>query len=374
MLKTLQPRQKTATSACVGKDVVMAEHTERDELDPDVARWLVRISPDREPETVEEAREHSRRTNALALERMSPALLPACEQDAEIAADGDDPAIAIRVLRPARAAVAGDRASGERVSGERASGEREPQDGPLPTVVYFHGGGWIVGDLDTHLGHARRICAQTPAVVVSVAYRLAPEHRFPAAFEDAVRATEWVAQRLADFGGSDQLVVAGDSAGGQLAASVAIARRDAGRPLSAQLLLYPVTDVAGRYADDAVNAGYMSRGRSHQRFGLTLEGMVNFAQTYVSEADSADWRVSPKRAADLTGVAPAVIHTSTVDVLRTEGNFFGDDLRAAGVRVINREFPSLNHSYFGLGGVSAVANAAAAEAAADLRALLDVPG
>ena len=114
----------------------------------------------------------------------------------------------------------------------------------------------------------------------------------------------------------------------------------------------------------------MSRGSANSRFGLTLEGMINFAETYVDEADSADWRVSPKRAADLTGVAPAVIHTSTLDVLRTEANFYGDDLRSAGVDVISREYPSLNHSYFGLGGVSAVADAAAQEAATDLLEIL----
>jgi acetyl esterase len=179
-----------------------------------------------------------------------------------------------------------------------------------------------------------------------------------------------VGERLADFGGTDTLVVAGDSVGGQLAASVAIARRDAGQPLSAQLLLYPVTDVAGRYSDEAINATYMSRNSVYQRFGLTLETMATFARAYVDEADAGDWRVSPKRAADLRGVAPAVIHTSTLDVLRTEGNFFGDDLVAAGVDVIAREHPSLNHSYFGLGGVSAVADAAAAQAAEDLRELL----
>ena len=321
------------------------------ELDPDVAQWLVRVMPDRDPETVEEAREHSRATNAAALQKMDPALVPAEESDSEIPADGDSPAIPIRVLRPAT-----------------ASGEVDRQ--PMPTVVYFHGGGWVVGDLDTHLGHARRICTQVHAVVVSVGYRLAPENRFPAAFDDAVRATGWVASQLAEFGASDELVVAGDSAGGQLAASVAIARRDAGQPLSAQMLLYPVTDVAGRYEDPEVNGGYMSRYSGHKRFGLTLEGMVNFAHTYVSAEDSADWRVSPKRAASLAGVAPAVIHTSTLDVLRTEGNFFADDLRSAGVDVISREHPSLNHSYFGLGGVSTVADAAAAEAAQDLRDLL----
>jgi acetyl esterase len=228
----------------------------------------------------------------------------------------------------------------------------------------------MLGDLDTHLGHARRICSQVHAVVVSVGYRLAPEHRVPAAFDDSVRATQWVSERLADFGGSHTLVVAGDSVGGQLAASVAIARRDAGLPLSAQLLLYPVTDVAGRYRDEGVNAVYMSRVSAYQRFGLTLDTMATFAHAYVDESDSADWRVSPKRAADLRGVAPAVLHTSTLDVLRTEGNFFGDALTAAGVDVIAREHPSLNHSYFGLGGVSAIADAAAAQAAEDLRDIL----
>jgi acetyl esterase len=323
------------------------------ELDPDLARWLADGASETGPVTIETARAELRERNAEALALLDPGLTPASEVDGEIPADAEGPALPIRILRPAV---------------ER--GSREPLAGPLPTVVYFHGGGWVVGDLDTHLGHARRICAQVPAVVVSVGYRLAPEHRFPAAFEDAVRATEWVAERVHEFGGTDVLVVAGDSAGGQLAASVAIARRDAGQPLTAQLLLYPVTDVAGRYTDPEVNAGYMSRGSMYQRFGLTLDAMAAFAHTYVDEAHAADWRVSPKRRPDLQGVAPAVIHTSTLDVLRTEGNFYGDALTAAGVRVIAREHPSLNHSYFGLGGVSAVADAAAAQAAEDLRTIL----
>jgi acetyl esterase len=331
----------------------MRDVTQHDPLDPAIAEWLVRVVADREPATIAEARLLAKAENARALAALDPSLAPASEVDDEIPGDADGPPIAIRVLRPAR-----------------VPGGDEVETGPLPTVVYFHGGGWVLGDLDTHLGHARRICSQVPAVVVSVAYRLAPEHRFPAAFDDAVRATEWVAGRLAELGGTDTLVVAGDSAGGQLAASVAIARRDAGQPLSAQLLLYPVTDVAGRYADDAVNGDYMSRNSVYQRFGLTLEAMMTFARAYVDEADAADWRVSPIRASNLSGVAPAVIHTSTLDVLRTEGNFFGDALAAAGVDVIAREHPSLNHSYFGLGGVSAIADAAAAQAAEDLRDLL----
>lgn len=311
---------------------------------PDLSEWLIRVRPGDDPVTVEQARIRSRELNALALAQLDPKLKPASETDRTI--DSANGPLPIRVLRPAE------------------------DSKPRPTVVYFHGGGWVAGDLDTHLGHARRISVQADAVVVMVQYRLAPENRFPAAFDDAVFATEWAARQLAELGGSDTLVVAGDSAGGQLAASVALARRDAGQPLSAQLLLYPVTDVAGRYTDPEVNTGYMSRGHSHQRFGLTLEGMTAFAHHYVDAADSADWRVSPMRASNFAGVAPAVVHTSTLDVLRTEGNFYADRLREAGVEVIAREFPSLNHSYFGLGGVSAVADAAAAQAAEDLREIL----
>ena len=293
---------------------------------------------------VQDARADSRAKSLLALEKMDPSLIPASEVDQVIETAAGP--IDVRVLRP-------------------------DGDGPRATVVYFHGGGWVIGDIDTHLGHARRIAVQLNAVVVSVAYRRAPEHRFPAAFDDAVAATEWVGEHLGEFGGNEDLIVAGDSAGAQLAASVAIARRDAGLPLSAQLLLYPVTDAAGRYVDPEINGRYMSRRTSQHGFGLTLEGMVYYARLYVDEADSADWRVSPIRAADLTGVAPAVIHTATLDVLRTEGNFYADALRSAGVRVVSYEFPTLNHSYFGLGGVSAVADAAANQAAEDLLSLLD---
>lgn len=313
-------------------------------LDPELAQWLIRVRPNDVAVSVEQARIETARSNAAALKALDPALTPATETDSTI--DTPHGPMPIRILRPGGS-------------------------GPKPTVVYFHGGGWVVGDLDTHLGHARRICVQVDAVVVSVAYRLAPEHRFPAAFEDAVLAAKWTAEHLDELGGNSTLVVAGDSVGGQLAASVAMARRDAGAPLAAQLLLYPVTDVAGRYADPDINGDYMSRGAANQRFGLTIEGMTAFAHHYVDEADSADWRVSPMRAADFSGLAPAVIHTSTLDVLRTEGNFYADRLREAGVPVIAREFPSLNHSYFGLGGISAVADAAAAQAAEDLHALLD---
>jgi len=313
-------------------------------IDSDIAGWLAKTPNEDEPTDIAEARSVSRSNHLLALQRMNPALIPASEVDDEI--DTGAGTIPIRVLRPAG-------------------------DGPRPSVVYFHGGGWVVGDIDTHLGHARRICMQADAVVVTVGYRRAPEDPFPVAYEDALAATEWVAAHSTELGGRpDTLILAGDSAGGQLAASVAIARRDAGQQVSAQLLLYPVIDVAGRYGDAEINAFYMSRRTTGSSFGLTLQGMANFAKHYVPDEESADWRVSPIRAKDLTGVAPAVIHTATLDVLRTEGNFYADALRLAGVRVISREWPTLNHSYFGLGGVSAVADSAAGQAAEDLRALL----
>lgn len=318
--------------------------TSEPDLDPHVAGWILDTAAEGEPTTVAEARERTRRTSALAQQRMSPSLIPATETDSTL--DRPEGPLAVRVLRPA--------------------GER-----PRPTVVYFHGGGWVVGDIDTHLGHARRICTQADAVVVSVGFRCAPEHRFPAAFDDAVFATEWAADHLAELGGDpDTLVAAGDSAGGQLAASVALARRDAGQALTAQLLLYPVTDVAGRYLDPQINTGYPSRSSADHGLGLRVQGMANFAQHYLDDESASDWRVSPMRAADLSGLAPAVVHTATHDVLRSEGVFYGRALEQAGVRVIAREWPTLNHSYFGLGGVSAVADAAAAQAAEDLRTLL----
>ena len=317
-------------------------------IDADIANWLVRTAPSGEATSIAEAREQTRVNNALALAQMSPLMIPASETDDVI--EGPGGPLPIRVLRPAG-------------------------EGPKPTVVYFHSGGWVIGDVDTHLGHARRICTQADMVVVSVGYRLAPEHRFPAAFDDALAAADWAAERLDSLGGlPGALVLAGDSVGGQLAASVAIARRDAGQPVAAQLLLYPVTDVAGCYADPTVNAYYMSRRTTKRDLGLTLQGMRDYAGHYVDVAASADWRVSPMRATDLVGVAPAVIHTATLDVLRTEGNFYADALRRAGVRVISREWPTLNHSYFGLGGVSAVADGAAGQAAEDLHELLDGGG
>jgi len=310
----------------------------------DVTGWLSRVKQGPQPSTIAEVREYARLAAARA-RATSGSVAAASETDHVIAGPGGE--LKIRVLRPATI-------------------------GPkTATVVYLHGGGWAVGDIDTYLGHARRLSSYIGAVVVSVDYRLAPEHRFPAAFEDAAAATDWAFANKADLGGAEgAFLVAGDGVGGQLAASVAIARRDAATPLDAQLLLYPATDVAGLYDDASVNSHYMSRRTVRATTGLTLQGMVNFASYYVDAPSSADWRVSPMRCANLAGVAPAVIHTATLDVLRTEGNFYGDALRAAGVLVINREFPTFNHSHFGAEGVPAVRESAAAQAADDLAEIL----
>lgn len=233
--------------------------------------------------------------------------------------------------------------------------------------MFFHGGGWIAGGArTTHRQHARRICLQTGARVVSVEYRLAPEHPFPAAYEDCLAVTEWCAAEA----GAARLAVGGDSAGGQLAASVALACRDKGIDLAAQLLIVPVIDAAGGYADAAVNQTYPSRQENTEGYGLTTTGMRDFVLWYAGTELTADWRLSPLAADSHAGLAPAIIHTGGYDVLRDEGARYAEVLRAAGVPVRHRVWPSLNHGFMGLGGVSATAERAAARACRDLAEVL----
>lgn len=245
-----------------------------------------------------------------------------------------------------------------------------------PTVVFFHGGGWVAGDLETHDRQARLLAIETDAVVISVDYRRPPEVRFPGAFEDALAAVKDVVERIAEFGGdAARLGVAGDSAGGNLAAAVAIACRDAGIPLAAQLLVYPVTDVAGNYADGKENARFPSRAENAEGYFLSRAVMEWFAGHYLAEAShGTDWRVSPLRATTLAGVAPAIVCTAWFDPLRDEGKAYADALQAAGVATRYYDGPGLIHGYFGLGEASDAARREAQRARADFRALLGSGG
>jgi acetyl esterase len=246
-------------------------------------------------------------------------------------------------------------------------------NGKSPTVVFFHGGGWVAGDLETHDRQARNLAIETGAVVVSVDYRRPPETRFPGAFEDAFAAVRDIAGRIGEFGGDgNRLGVAGDSAGGNLAAASAIACRDAGIKLAAQLLVYPVTDVFGNYADTNENLRFPSRADNAEGYFLSRAVMEWFCGHYLADkTDGADWRVSPLRASDHTGLAPAIVTTAWFDPLRDEGAAYAATLESADVPVKHYAGEGLIHGYFGLGEASAIAKAEAQRARADFKALLN---
>ncbi|MFI6151560.1 alpha/beta hydrolase [Kitasatospora sp. NPDC051170] len=229
-----------------------------------------------------------------------------------------------------------------------------------PTVVFCHGGGFIVGDLDTHDGVCRRLVRDLGAVVVSVGYRLAPEHPFPAAYEDCLLVTRHVGEHLDDFGGG-KLAVAGDSAGANLAAGVAQACRDEGRPLAAQLLAYPATDLSGTRT-------YPSRTENATGFLLTTAEAEHNAGIYLGVDREAGNRppASPLLAADLTGLAPAVIGTGECDPLRDEGLAYADALAAAGVPVRKHVYPGLIHGFLNFDTKSKAVNDAVTEMYAEL--------
>ncbi|QBX54700.1 alpha/beta hydrolase [Nocardioides seonyuensis] len=245
--------------------------------------------------------------------------------------------------------------------GERPARIYRPRAGDLPTVVFFHGGGWVIGDLDTHDLTCRTIASLCDAVVLSVDYRLAPEHPFPAAVEDALAATRWAADHTAELGGSDVLAVAGDSAGGNLSAVVAQERRDAGERLDAQLLIYPGTDML---------AELPSRTENAEGYFLDMPTMTWFAVNYLgAETDPAQPRLSPLRG-DLAGVAPAVVVVAQFDPLRDEGTAYAEALAAAEVPVLVEEFDGLIHGFVDMGQHSVAAQQAIEETCRLFRALL----
>ena len=220
---------------------------------------------------------------------------------------------------------------------------------PLPLLLYFHGGGWTIGDLDTHDIVCRTLANRARCAVVAVDYRMGPEHKFPAAVEDAIAATRWVSQQAAALGvDAARMAVGGDSAGGNLAAVVCLALRDAGGPaLLFQALVYPATD---QRMDSA----------SHAKFGegylLTRNNMLWFRGNYLSPADYDDWRASPIRAADLARLPPAHIITAGYDPLVDEGRAYSDRLVTAGVPVLYECFEGMAHGFVTMGGAVAAAN------------------
>lgn len=209
--------------------------------------------------------------------------------------------------------------------------------GPSPVIVHFHGGGWVVGSLDTHDPFCRYLGALTEAVVVSVDYRLAPEHKFPAAVEDAEAATRWVLDHATELGGDPERVfVSGDSAGGNLAASVALLLRESG--LRGQMLLFPVTDF-----DPENYASYQSNATG---YGLEANSMLwYFDQYLVSGEQRSDPRFAPMQAKDLSGLPPALVMTGEYDVLRDEGIRYAERLQQAGVAVTHIHYGRMHHNF-----------------------------
>lgn len=214
--------------------------------------------------------------------------------------------------------------------------------GPFPTVAFFHGGGYVSGDLETHDNMCRDICDGAQAVVVAVDYRLAPEHPFPAGIEDAVAATRWVVAHAQELGGSDSVGVAGDSAGGNFSAVVAQQLREAGISLAAQLLIYPSVD--------HVAASYPSLEQNAKGYLLEAESLAWFYKHYAGGfSDTLDPRLAPLQAKSLANLPPALVVTAEFDPLRDAGAAYVEALQAAGVRAEHIPGPGMIHGFFDMG-------------------------
>jgi acetyl esterase len=303
-------------------------------LDPHAQAYLDSLAelPPLETLSVDDARAS---TEARAPELFGPADEVASTEDRAI--PGPNGPIRVRIYRP--------------------SAPREV----LPAVVYFHGGGWVIGSLDTHDGVCRALCARTPSVVVAVDYRLAPEHRFPAAVEDAWAATAWVHERAGELMVvPGKLAVGGDSAGGNLAAVIALRARDRGLPLALQLLVYPVCDY------DLETPSYREKAAG---YGLTRAAMAWFWDHYLGPGgDGFHPDASPLRAADLSGLAPAHILTAEYDPLLDEAEAYARRLQEAGVPTTLSRYDGLIHGFIRMPAVLARTEQALDECAAALRA------
>jgi acetyl esterase len=236
--------------------------------------------------------------------------------------------------------------------------------GPQPVLVWFHGGGWVLGSIDGSDLTCRDLAAQAGVVVVSVGYRLAPEHPYPAGVDDCYAALVWVTADAGDLGvDPTRVAVGGESAGGNLAAVVALAARDRGGPaVRFQLLVYPVTDALMSYPSIRANGqGYL----------LTDDAMKWFVELYLGErGDPKDPLVSPLYADDLSGLPPALVITAEFDPLRDEGEAYGTRLQQGRVAAKVSRYDGMIHGFFGLGAIVEAARPATAEAADALRRAL----
>ena len=237
----------------------------------------------------------------------------------------------------------------------------------LPALMYFHGGGFVICNLDTHDRLCRSLANASGCVVVSVDYRLAPEHKFPAAVDDAYNATCYVAEHASEFGiDPSRIAVGGDSAGATLATVVSLMARDRGGPaLKFQLLIYPATDFTG-------HATQSERDYGHGYF-LDTELMDWFADQYfASEADRHLPHGSPSKASDLQRLPPAMVITGECDPLRDQGEAYGDALRSAGVAVVVKRYDGMIHPFLSLAGMIDAGRTAINDSAAAVRQALNV--
>jgi acetyl esterase len=245
----------------------------------------------------------------------------------------------------------------------RPSGSRAEE--VLPALVYFHGGGWTIGDLDTHDAVCRQLANGARCAVFSIDYRVGPESPFPAAVDDCLAATQWVAAEAGALRvDAARIAVGGDSAGGNLATVVALLARDKGAPrLCFQLLVYPATDQ---------RFGFPSIERNGEGYLLTKASMLYFRSQYLPRReDWTDWRASPLLAPSLAGLPPALVITAGFDPLVDEGKAYAERLAREGVNTAYREYPDMVHGFLLMGGVLDTANVAVGECCGALRAAFD---
>ena len=235
---------------------------------------------------------------------------------------------------------------------------RPGKKGRLPVLLFYHGGGWVIGDLDTNDNQCRMLANRASAAVVSVDYRLAPEHPFPAALEDSYAALEWVSRNAESMGlDPSRIAVGGGSAGGNLAAAVALMARDRGGPrIACQLMVYPATNL--------LEFSTASHRSFAEGYGLTREHVEFFRDSYLPEAaDRKSPYASPLLAESLKGLPPAIVITAGFDVLRDEGIAYAERLEAAGVPTVRAHYPSMIHGFVSMDRVFGEAEEAIDEAA-----------